>query len=105
MTNKMPPPGFENETRVIPLTAIVPLKPLRAALKQSHKYAQIAASIHEIGMVECPVVVANLQKDGTYYLLDGLLRIEIARELGPGHNIVTVACDTGLKYMAGGLFD
>lgn len=82
MTNQMPPPGFENETRVIPLNAIVPLKPLRAALKQSHKYAQIAASIHEIGMVECPVVVPNPQKEGTYYLLDGLLRVEIARELG-----------------------
>jgi cysteine synthase A len=30
--------------------------------------------------------------------------IEIARELGPGHTVVTVACDTGLKYMAGDLY-
>ncbi|MGO4519022.1 plasmid partitioning protein RepB C-terminal domain-containing protein [Dyella sp. 2RAF44] len=82
MNNKMPPPGFESETRIVALGAIIPLKALRAAVKQSHKYAQIASSIHEIGMVECPVVVANPQKEGTYYLLDGLLRIEIARELG-----------------------
>lgn len=30
--------------------------------------------------------------------------IEIAKELGPGHTVVTVACDTGLKYLAGDLF-
>ena len=31
--------------------------------------------------------------------------IEIGKKLGPGHSVVTVACDSGLKYMAGGLFD
>ena len=28
----------------------------------------------------------------------------LARELGPGHTVVTVAVDTGLKYLAGDLF-
>jgi cysteine synthase A len=31
--------------------------------------------------------------------------IGIAQELGPGHTVVTVAVDTGLKYLAGDLFD
>ncbi|MCM5704046.1 PLP-dependent cysteine synthase family protein [Larsenimonas salina] len=31
--------------------------------------------------------------------------LKIAKELGPGKTVVTVACDTGLKYMSGGLFD
>ncbi len=31
--------------------------------------------------------------------------IGIARELGPGHTVVTVAVDTGLKYLAGDLYD
>jgi cysteine synthase len=31
--------------------------------------------------------------------------IRIARELGPGHTVVTVAVDTGLKYLSGDLFD
>jgi cysteine synthase A len=31
--------------------------------------------------------------------------IRLARELGPGHTIVTVAVDTGLKYLAGDLFE
>lgn len=30
--------------------------------------------------------------------------LELARELGPGHTVATVACDTGLKYLAGDLF-
>lgn len=31
--------------------------------------------------------------------------LEIAREHGPGHTVATVACDTGLKYLAGNLFE
>jgi len=30
--------------------------------------------------------------------------LQLARELGPGHTVVTVAVDTGLKYLAGDLF-
>jgi cysteine synthase A len=31
--------------------------------------------------------------------------ITLGKKLGPGHTIVTIACDSGLKYLAGGLFD
>jgi cysteine synthase A len=31
--------------------------------------------------------------------------VAIARELGPGHTVVTVAVDTGLKYLAGDLYN
>ena len=30
--------------------------------------------------------------------------LAVAEELGPGHNVVTVAVDTGLKYLAGDLY-
>lgn len=30
--------------------------------------------------------------------------VDIARELGPGKTVVTVACDTGLKYLSGDLY-
>lgn len=30
--------------------------------------------------------------------------MQLASELGPGHRVVTVACDTGLKYLAGDLY-
>ena len=74
--------GFELGTRVIPLSAILPLKALRPTTRQSQKYRQIAASIHAIGLVECPVVVPDANKNGNYFLLDGLLRLEIIKELG-----------------------
>lgn len=31
--------------------------------------------------------------------------LEVARDLGPGHVVATVAVDTGLKYLSGGLFE
>ena len=31
--------------------------------------------------------------------------LQLARELGPGHTVVTVAVDTGLKYLGGDLYD
>jgi cysteine synthase len=30
--------------------------------------------------------------------------VQLARELGPGRTVATVAVDTGLKYLAGDLF-
>jgi cysteine synthase A len=30
--------------------------------------------------------------------------LQIAQELGPSHTVVTVAVDTGLKYLAGDLY-
>lgn len=74
--------GFESETRVIPISAILPLKVLRPTTKQSQKYRQIVASIRAIGLVECLVVVPNTKKRDTYLLLDGLMRLEAITELG-----------------------
>ena len=31
--------------------------------------------------------------------------IEIGKQLSAGHTVVTVACDSGMKYISGGLFD
>jgi cysteine synthase A len=42
---------------------------------------------------------------GTSSGLNAAGAIAIARELGPGHTVVTVAVDTGLKYLAGDLYD
>jgi cysteine synthase len=42
---------------------------------------------------------------GTSTGLNVVAAIELARTLGPGKTVVTIASDTGLKYMAGGLFD
>ena len=41
---------------------------------------------------------------GTSSGLNVAAALKLARELGPGHTVATVAVDTGLKYLAGGLF-
>ncbi len=41
---------------------------------------------------------------GTSTGLNGLAAVQLARELGPGRTVVTVAVDTGLKYLAGDLY-
>jgi cysteine synthase A len=41
---------------------------------------------------------------GTSSGLNVAAALQLARELGPGHTVVTAAVDTGLKYLAGNLF-
>ena len=41
---------------------------------------------------------------GTSTGLNVVAALQLARELGPGHRVATVAVDTGLKYLAGDLF-
>ena len=41
---------------------------------------------------------------GTSSGLNVVGAIQLAEELGPGHTVVTVAVDTGMKYLAGNLF-
>jgi len=42
---------------------------------------------------------------GVSSALNVVAALQLARELGPGHTVATVAVDTGLKYLAGDLFD
>ena len=35
---------------------------------------------------------------------DGRAALDIARRLGPGHRVVTVQVDSGLKYLSGQLY-
>ena len=41
---------------------------------------------------------------GTSSGLNVVGALQLAAELGEGKTVVTVACDTGLKYLAGNLF-
>jgi len=42
---------------------------------------------------------------GTSSGLNITAAIQIAKQLGPGKTVVTVACDSGMKYLAGDLFE
>jgi len=74
--------GFEHSSVRLAIDAIVPLKPLRPDIKMSSKYRQIVTSIRAVGLVEPPVVTPDPANPGTYFLLDGLLRIEALRDIG-----------------------
>jgi hypothetical protein len=74
--------GFELETIRIPVSSIIPLKQFRAATKKTQKFLQIAASIRTVGVVEPLVVSPVKNRKSQYYLLDGLLRLEVLKEMG-----------------------
>lgn len=74
--------GFEQQTRTLPIGAIIPLKIIKPEIKLTSKYRQIVSSIGAVGVIEMPVVVADRDKPDTYFLLDGLLRIEALRDAG-----------------------
>lgn len=74
--------GFEYTIRVTLIKNIIPLKSLRTGAKESKKYTQILSSVKEIGLVEAPVIISDSKNPHTYFLLDGLLRIEALKDIG-----------------------
>lgn len=93
---KTPPPkgpGFEPTLRQIPIAAILPVKQLPITVPKGQKYAQIAASIREAGLIE-PLVVARAPgQDGTFILLDGHVRLHVLKEMGEETVTCLVATD------------
>lgn len=74
--------GFETSTVRLAVGRILPLRIVPDAVKKSVKYAQIMASIKEVGIIEPPVVVRDAGEPDTFHLLDGHLRIEVLKDLG-----------------------
>jgi ParB-like chromosome segregation protein Spo0J len=74
--------GFEDNSRAIPIASIKPLKIVTAEIKATPRYRQIVASIHEVGIIEPPVVAHDRDGTGHFLLLDGRLRIEALKDLG-----------------------
>ncbi|GAJ29797.1 plasmid partitioning protein RepB C-terminal domain-containing protein [Acidomonas methanolica] len=74
--------AFDRNFVTIPVSAIVPLKTLPEGARESRSYAQVLSSIKAIGLVEAPVVMTDTENAGTWFLLDGHLRLEALKELG-----------------------
>jgi len=85
--------GFEETAQRIAIGDIKPLKLVTEALKKTTKYAQIAASIREVGLVEPPVVARDRSEPRHYLLLDGHLRVEILRDMGRTEIVCLVSTD------------
>jgi ParB-like chromosome segregation protein Spo0J len=85
--------GFEAGSRRIALSDIKPLKAVAASVKKTPKYAQIVASIGQVGIVEPPVVARDPDAPGKYLLLDGHLRIEALKDMGETHVACLISID------------
>ncbi len=76
---------------MVPITSILPLKQVKASIRSSQKYQQVLASMREIGIIE-PLIVFQ-QKDGTYLLLDGHIRLEVLKQTGETEVRCLIATD------------
>ena len=74
--------AFEAGIIRIAIADIWPLRSIKPTLKSGKKYAQIAASIREVGVIEPPVVARHRSKAGKYLLLDGHLRVDALKDMG-----------------------
>jgi hypothetical protein len=74
--------GFEPEAITTPIASIVPLKLFDPTIKLTEKYKQIVASVRVFGLIESPVVSRDKDDPTRFYLLDGLVRIEVLKDLG-----------------------
>jgi cysteine synthase A len=63
------------------------------AVPQDEAFAMAVRAAREEGIFSGPSTGANL-----------VVALQLARRLGPGRRVVTVQVDSGLKYLAGGLY-
>jgi ParB-like chromosome segregation protein Spo0J len=85
--------AFEETELRIAIADIQPLKLVSDVVKGTAKYAQIAASIRQVGIVEPPVVARDRGEAGKYLLLDGHSRIEVLKDIGEIDVVCLVSTD------------
>ena len=85
--------SFETAGLRLAIADINPLRPVAAAVKRTPKYAQIATSIQEVGIIEPPVVAHDRANRGKYLLLDGHLRVEVLKEMGATEVVCIISTD------------
>ncbi|WP_457584831.1 plasmid partitioning protein RepB C-terminal domain-containing protein [Ensifer canadensis] len=85
--------AFEMTSLRIPIAEILPLKQLPPNVTKSMKYAQIASSIAELGLIEPPVVIRDKADPTVFHLLDGHIRIDVLKKLGESEVVCLVAIE------------
>jgi hypothetical protein len=96
--------AFEEAQLRIAIADIQPLKIVSDIVKGTPKYAQIAASIREVGIVEPPVVARDPGEPGKYLLLDGHSRVAILRDMGETDVVCLVSTDDEVFRESNGRF-
>ena len=85
--------GFEQESVQLPIDSLVFLHQVSSSVRKSVKYAKIAASIREVGIIEPPIVAHDQTKSGKHLLLDGRLRVDILKVFGETEVTCLIAKD------------
>lgn len=88
---KQVPIAFDLQGLLVPIASILPLKQVKTSIRSSQKYQQVLASVREIGIIEALSVFP--QKDDTYLLLDGHIRLEVLKQIGETHARGLIATD------------
>jgi transcriptional regulator with XRE-family HTH domain len=83
--------AFERKILTLPIADLLPTKALPAGVRDTVKYRRIAASVQEVGLIE-PLSIAR-QKNGSYLLLDGHMRLDALRFMGATEARCVVAKD------------
>jgi len=87
------PIAFKPEGVSLPLERILPLKSLSKSIRSTKRYLRIKASMQEVGIIEPPVVFPQKGGKGIYMMLDGHVRLDIAKDLGIESLFCLVATD------------
>lgn len=85
--------AFEPEGVTIPLDKVLPLKSLPRTIRSTQRYLRIKASMQEVGIIEPPVVYPQKESQGFYMMLDGHMRLDVAKGLGYETLFCLVATD------------
>jgi ParB-like chromosome segregation protein Spo0J len=75
------PIAFEPAGVTLSLDSILPLKALPKSIRSSQRYLRIKASMQEVGIIEPPIVFPKKGDKDVYLMLDGHVRLDIARNL------------------------
>ncbi len=85
--------AFEPASLRIPIGNILPLRQLSSRILKSVKYAQIEASIAEVGIIEPPVVRRDVSDEQRFHLLDGHVRVHVLVKMGKRDVVCLVATE------------
>ncbi|MCK4624701.1 MAG: ParB N-terminal domain-containing protein [Phycisphaerae bacterium] len=80
MSKKLPI-AFKPKGVTLSLDRILPLKSLHRSIRSSQRYLRIKASMQEVGIIEPPIVFPQKGSKGVYMMLDGHVRLDIAKRL------------------------
>jgi hypothetical protein len=75
------PIAFEPEGVTLSLDRILPLKSLPKSIRSSQRYLRIKASMQEVGIIEPCIVFPKKGDKDVYMMLDGHVRLDIAKSL------------------------